>query len=140
LRPRTVKTADAKIIKGGGSGGRSGIANLGCTSCCTLFSAISRIEFGPVSLELPVMASWYPVACALTAVALAVILRRRGAAIHPRRLRTTQRCDSVSSPPAGPLLLGAEGVYWESSISRRFSKVSRDISNSSALRSWLSKG
>jgi hypothetical protein len=30
LRPRTVKTADAKIIKGGGSGGVVGvIANLG---------------------------------------------------------------------------------------------------------------
>jgi hypothetical protein len=85
LRPRTVKTADAKIIKGGGSGGHGGvIANLGLYFVLhTLFSATSRIEFGPVSLELPVVASWYPVAGALTSVALALILWRRWSGYSP---------------------------------------------------------
>ena len=43
----------------------------------TLFSATSRIEYGPVSLEVPVLASWNPVALALTVLALALMLWRR---------------------------------------------------------------
>ena len=43
----------------------------------TLFSATSRFEYGPVSLEVPVLESWNPVALALTVVALALILWRK---------------------------------------------------------------
>ena len=43
----------------------------------TLFSATSRIEVGPVSLEVPVLASWNPFSLALTGVALALILWRK---------------------------------------------------------------
>ncbi|HWI02082.1 MAG TPA: chromate efflux transporter, partial [Propionibacteriaceae bacterium] len=43
----------------------------------TLFSATHRIEYGPVSLDVPVPASWNPVALALTVVALALTIWRR---------------------------------------------------------------
>jgi chromate transporter len=43
----------------------------------TLFSATSRIAYGPVNLEIPVWASWNPVAVALTGVALALLLWRK---------------------------------------------------------------
>ena len=43
----------------------------------TLFSATHRIETGPVSLEVPVLASWNPAALVLTGVAVALLLWRR---------------------------------------------------------------
>ena len=43
----------------------------------TLFSATHRIEYGPVSLDVPVPASWNPVALALTVVALALTIWRK---------------------------------------------------------------
>ena len=43
----------------------------------TLFSATHRIEYGPVSLDVPVLASWNPVALALTMVALALTIWRK---------------------------------------------------------------
>jgi chromate transporter len=43
----------------------------------TLFSATSRIVSGPVNLEIPVWASWNPMAVALTALALVLLLWRK---------------------------------------------------------------
>ncbi len=43
----------------------------------TLFSATHRIEYGPVSLDVPVLASLNPVALALTLVALALTIWRK---------------------------------------------------------------
>jgi chromate transporter len=43
----------------------------------TLFTEVRRIEYGLVSLDVPVLASWNPVALALTVVALALMLWRK---------------------------------------------------------------
>ena len=54
------------------------IANLGVYFALhTLFSATRRIDFGPVQLVLPVFASWNPVAFALTAVGVVLLLWRK---------------------------------------------------------------
>jgi chromate transporter len=42
----------------------------------TLFAQTSSLELGPIRLPLPVLASWHPLAFALTAVALALIFWR----------------------------------------------------------------
>jgi chromate transporter len=54
------------------------IASLGVyIALHTLFSATNRIDYGPVSLEVPVLASWNPVAVVLTGVAVALLVWRR---------------------------------------------------------------
>jgi chromate transporter len=43
----------------------------------TLFTDVRRIEYGPVSLDVPVLASWNLVALALTLLALVLMLWRK---------------------------------------------------------------